>query len=294
MRADRAAAATTAARSRAPSSLPDAAVPSASRYQRSVPSYRAASFRRMSRLCSNGTPLSASATSRRTAGDGSPASRRASASTDGLHLAQRPERGEPDLRIGIGELPLHFANAGRSELARAARSHARDGTGCASASIFFTAGSAAAPAGLQPLEPAPRTLTAGLSSAWICPAVVVRSMAGVRQLPALGRDAIDAAVAAAVVHLMAADDRIEPVGDVDRAVRADRDVARPEPLAAILIDLVPDVVRVRRGEARQEVESLEREPRATAASAESRTRRCGRRRRSTACRDIGCPSRSLS
>ena len=58
---------------------------------------------------------------------------------------------------------------------------------------------------------------------------------------------------------MAADDRVEPVGDEDGAVGADGHVARPEPLAPIAIDLVPDVVRVGRGQAREEVEALEGE-----------------------------------
>ena len=81
----------------------------------------------MSRLWSNGMPRSANATSRRTAGEGSCDKARASARTDGFDAAQRAERGDADLRIGVGELPLDFAHAVRTELRPAARLRARDG-----------------------------------------------------------------------------------------------------------------------------------------------------------------------
>ena len=59
---------------------------------------------------------------------------------------------------------------------------------------------------------------------------------------------------------MAADDGIEPVGDVECAVCAHGDVARPKPFAPVLfIDSIPDVIGIRCREARHQFESLQRE-----------------------------------
>ena len=70
----------------------------------------------MSRLSLKGMPRSASATSRRTAGDASVDSRRASARTEVFDLPQGTKRGDADLWVGIGELLLDGRDAGRAEV----------------------------------------------------------------------------------------------------------------------------------------------------------------------------------
>ena len=177
----------------------------------------------------------------------------------GLHLAQRAERGDADLRVGVGEQAFDFADAGRTE-PRQQPDRARAMIGVRIGEDPLHGGQRPGPLRREALEAAAAHVDGRAEQRLD----LTRRRAQIdrrrRQPPALRRDPVDAAVALAVLHLVPADDRIVPVGHVDRAVGADRDVARPEPLPAILVDLVPDVVLVRRGEARQEVEALEREP----------------------------------
>ena len=113
---------------------------------------------------------------------------------------------------------------------------------------------------LQPLEPASTNIHSRTEQRPNLPISRLQVDRRRGQRPPFRRDAVDAPVTPTVLHLMAADDGIEPVGDVERAVCADGDIARPEPFAPILvIDPIPDVVRIRRREARHDLESLQRE-----------------------------------
>ena len=98
------------------SSLPDAPMPIASRNHRSVPSYRPASF---ARIVAALFEWNAALRHRHFAQDGGRGVLRQAACLvehGRLHLTQRTERGDADLRVGVGEQALDFADAGRTEM----------------------------------------------------------------------------------------------------------------------------------------------------------------------------------
>ncbi len=114
---------------------------------------------------------------------------------------------------------------------------------------------------LQPLEPAGPDVDGRTSQRLDLTRGRTEIDRRVGERPALRRDAVNPAVALVVAHLMSADDRVVPIGNIDGAVGARGHVARTKPLSPILVDPVPDVVLIRRGEAREEVEPLEDESR---------------------------------
>ena len=100
--------------------------------------------------------------------------------------------------------------------------------GFGSSSIAATASTAAAPRAFSPSNPIARTFTAGDRSAVMSPSIVVGVERRDLRDEALRRDPVNRSGHRLVQVLMPADARIDPVADVQRAVRADRDVRRPE------------------------------------------------------------------
>jgi hypothetical protein len=94
-----------------------------------------------------------------------------------------------------------------------------------SAATAFTAD---APRAFSPSKPIARTLTAGDRSAVIRPSIVAASNAGDLRHETLRSDPVDRARQRVVEILVAADARVDPVADIQRAVRTDGDVRRPE------------------------------------------------------------------
>jgi hypothetical protein len=175
-----------------------------------------------------------------------------------LCLAQGPERRETNLWIRIAEQELDFAQPRWSKRGQQP-DRPRAVEGIAVCEDCLHRGHRTGSHGLEPLEGHAAHVDGRTEQALNLASQGREVERSWWESLSSGRDSIDPAIALAVAHLMPADDRIEPVGHVDRPVRAHGDIARPEPLASILIDLVPDVVRVRRGKARQELEALERE-----------------------------------
>ena len=102
---------------------------------------------------------------------------------------------------------------------------------------FFDVGHGGRAARCERHEPARAHVDGGALSAWIAPSIVVEVELRDDRFETLGCDAVDSARGRVVLVVVSADARVEPVGDVDRAIGPHRDVRRPEERLDLAVDL---------------------------------------------------------